>query len=472
MTDSKKNEFTFLVFVLLVVIASVAAAGSLIWQTTHAPKSRGMLPPTSALKNAEATRQAGRTNKEAAPTAAVQPAKPADKKDEPPTSPLDQRIAFNVTAGNTAFAGNPEAPVTLITYLDYQCPYCKRVSDTILDLLKSYPNEVKWVVKQHPLSFHNQAALASEAVMAAKAQGKFIEMHQLLMKNQGKLSREALEGYAKELALNLDQFKADLDKEAYKAQIDQETKEALAVGATGTPANFINGRYVRGAAAATLFKSIIDQELAWAKANNRPTFKIGQNVSEVAPRKSAQKNDNRPDPSKVYSIPVEGRPTLGKADAPITIVDYFDFQCPYCSNVHATLNQIAKEYPDKVKIVFKMHPLSFHPKAQPAAEAAMAAHEQGKYIEMSDLIFKNKGKMDRADFENYAKEIGLNLDQFKASLDNGSQKKIIEQESNEAIQMKASGTPAIFINGKYFGGARPYESFKQKIDEELKALGK
>ncbi len=109
---------------------------------------------------------------------------------------------------------------------------------------------------------HKNAGLAAEAALAAQAQGKFFEMHETLFANMRALSRENLEQYAQQIGLDMDQFRKDLDNRTYKARIDQETKEVVAIGATGTPASFVNGRYLRGAQPFESFKKLVDEELA------------------------------------------------------------------------------------------------------------------------------------------------------------------------------------------------------------------
>jgi protein-disulfide isomerase len=127
---------------------------------------------------------------------------------------------------------------------------------------KEYGKNVRFTWKNYPLPFHNNAEPAAEAAMAAGAQGKFWEMHDKLFANQQQLDRPALEKYAQELGLNMAKFKADLDGSKYKATIESETKEGSAVGVSGTPAVFINGRKIAGAYPFDTFKKIADEELA------------------------------------------------------------------------------------------------------------------------------------------------------------------------------------------------------------------
>jgi protein-disulfide isomerase len=128
-------------------------------------------------------------------------------------------------------------------------------------LLKDYPKDVRIVYMQHPLPFHQNAGISAEAVMAAKAQGKFAEMHEKLMGMNGQLSREKILAAAQEIGLDMKKFTSDLDNDAHKGEIAAMTNEMMKVGATGTPASFINGRYLSGAQPLEAFKKLVDEEL-------------------------------------------------------------------------------------------------------------------------------------------------------------------------------------------------------------------
>ncbi|MDJ0847484.1 MAG: thioredoxin domain-containing protein [Myxococcota bacterium] len=175
----------------------------------------------------------------------------------------------------------------------------------------------------------------------------------------------------------------------------------------------------------------------------------------------------RPDPNRRYSINVKGSPIKGSADAKIKVVEFSDFQCPFCARVGPTLEKIAKEYPDDVQIAFKHLPLSIHPKAPAAHAAAEAAHKQGRFWEMHDKIFANQRSMSPAAYEQYAKEIGLDVGRFKKDVASTDVKKRVDGDAAEAARLGVTGTPAFFINGRYLSGAQPFESFKRIIDQEL-----
>ncbi len=160
---------------------------------------------------------------------------------------------------------------------------------------------------------------------------------------------------------------------------------------------------------------------------------------------------------------------MGPRTAPVTIVEFSDFQCPFCSRVGPTVKQIEEKYKDKVRLVWRNYPLPFHNNAQLAAEAAMAANEQGKFWEMHDKLFANQQALTRPDLEKYAQELGLNVEKFKAALDSGKYKGAVNADVQYANGLGGGmGTPTFFVNGRKIAGALPFEQFAQVIDEELK----
>jgi protein-disulfide isomerase len=237
-------------------------------------------------------------------------------------SPPSKFVSFALPPGNSPAIGPKNAKVTILHYFDYQCPFCTRIIPTIDQIAKDYPDSVRIVFKMHPLSMHPNAMPAAEAAMAAAAQGKFLEMHHKLFENQQQLTREKFVSLAKDIGLNVERFTKDLDAHTYAAAIQKDAKEAEDIGATGTPASFVNGRYVSGAKPYANFKDLIDEELGWAKAGNRPEFKTGKNVSEA----SVKAKSSGPDPNKVYEIAAGDAPSRGPKSAKVTILHYYDYQ--------------------------------------------------------------------------------------------------------------------------------------------------
>ena len=151
----------------------------------------------------------------------------------------------------------------------------------------------------------------------------------------------------------------------------------------------------------------------------------------------------------------------------MTIVEWSDFQCPFCNRVSPTLAQIEKEYGDQVRIAFKHLPLSIHPQAPQAHAASEAAHRQGKFWEMHDRIFANQRDLSVATLEGYARDLGLDLDQYREDLADESLMKRIDDDTQQGADLGVTGTPAFFINGRFLSGAQPYPNFKRLIDDAI-----
>ena len=163
---------------------------------------------------------------------------------------------------------------------------------------------------------------------------------------------------------------------------------------------------------------------------------------------------------------------MGNPDAPITLVEFTDFQCPFCSRAFNTLNELVQNNPDKVRIVFKHNPLPFHQKADAAHRAAEAAGMQGQFWPMYHKIFENQAHIDLPDLENYARELGLNVEQFKADMDSDAVKNRLKADIDQAKSLNVTGTPSFFMNGTFIRGALPIDRFQNSLDTELKIADK
>lgn len=210
--------------------------------------------------------------------------------------------------------------------------------------------------------------------------------------------------------------------------------------------------------------------------NTQQLAGLGEAVVELAkagPAGAAARPPSRPprrgpDPERVYKINVAGSPAMGPETAPITVVEFSDFQCPFCGRVVATMKQVEKEYGDQVRIVFKHLPLAMHTKAPEAHAASQAAANQGKFWEMHDLIFANQRELNTDQYIAYAGQLGLDVDRFKKDLVSPETKKKVDADAAEAARLGVTGTPGFFINGKFTSGAKPFSEFKRIIDEQLK----
>jgi len=175
-----------------------------------------------------------------------------------------------------------------------------------------------------------------------------------------------------------------------------------------------------------------------------------------------------PDPKAVYKVEVGDAYFKGGVDAKVTIVEWSDFQCPFCSRVVPTIGEINKAYGDDVKIAFKHNALPMHNRARPAAVAAEAAGKQGKFWEMHDILFANAKELTDENFVKWAEEIKLDVEQFKKDLTDPAIGKKVDENQKQGTGLGARGTPAFFVNGRYLSGAQPFPAFKVLIDEEMK----
>ena len=410
---------------------------------------------------------------EAAAGGAAEAAKGEGKGDK--GAPADGVERYRVPLEGTG-RGSADARVNIVAFSDFQCPFCSRVTPTMDRILKDYNGKVRFFFRHNPLPFHADAPGAAQASLAAEAQGKFWEMHDKLFANQQNLKPADMEKYAQEIGLDMGKYKAFVDAKSGQARIDADLAVGRQIGVQGTPNFFINGRPIRGALPFEEFKKVIDEELITADKLVAQGTAAGQVYAKLmanartapAPTPAAPAQKGAGGGAEVYKVAVGDAATKGGKQPKVTIVEFSDFQCPFCSRVNPTIAQLQKDYGDDIQVAFRHLPLPFHDNAMPAAEAAEAAHEQGKFWEMHDKLFTNQQALTRPDLEKYAQEIGLKMDKFKAALDSHKFKERIKRDSDDADKYGARGTPNFFINGRNLRGAQPIDAFKSTIDEEIK----
>lgn len=167
-------------------------------------------------------------------------------------------------------------------------------------------------------------------------------------------------------------------------------------------------------------------------------------------------------------ISTDGAPSKGPTKAPVTIVKFEDFHCPFCKRAQPTVAQVLSKYGKKVRLVHRDFPIdSIHPSARQAHEAARCANEQGKFWEYHDVLYANAPKADVPDLKAYAKEVGLNLAAFEKCVASGKYREVVQNDVDEGVRLGVNGTPTFFINGRLLAGAQPLESFTAVIDDEI-----
>lgn len=167
-------------------------------------------------------------------------------------------------------------------------------------------------------------------------------------------------------------------------------------------------------------------------------------------------------------VSTEGAPTKGPATAPVTIVQFNDFHCPFCRRVEPTLSQLITKYGERIKLVHRDFPIDqLHPRARKAHEAARCANDQGKFWPYHDVLFAKPPKASPEELKTYAQEAGLDTEAFERCLTSGSHQEAVQKDIDDGIRAGVTGTPTFFINGRLVSGAQPAESFVRLIDEEL-----
>jgi protein-disulfide isomerase len=203
-------------------------------------------------------------------------------------------------------------------------------------------------------------------------------------------------------------------------------------------------------------------------------IKKGKTEAEAITEAKASKFAHAPDAKLLedaVNIPTANSPVSGPASAPVTLVEFSDFQCPFCYKAVAQLNTVLKAYPTQVKLVFKQFPLvDSHPEAAVSAAAALAANQQGKFWQMHDVMFANHGSLSRKAILEWAAGLGLDMKRFTADLDSNGVKQAVMRDLEDGNKAGVDATPTIFIDGQKYNGGLALDAIKPVIEAELKRM--
>jgi protein-disulfide isomerase len=379
-----------------------------------------------------------------------------------------QKAAKIATEGNPPTKGPATAKVTVVMYSDFMCPFCSRIAPAFTDLAKKFGDRVRIVFRPFPLSMHPGADISSEASLAANAQGKFWEYHDILFDNLDKQSRADLEKYAQQLGLDMNAFRSALDSRQYRAAVDQGVSLGKGVGISGTPTLLINDQMVVGPNPGELAgmvqraldgKPLVDPSKAAAAPEGAPNRQAGPPPPPP------------PLPSEVKDVKVDSwNPTRGAADAPIKLVVFCEYMCPFCKKIQPTLAKLEAAFPGKLQVVFRN--LIIHgPPAEVPARASIAAWRQGadKWQKLHDLMFENQGALreGQAKILELAGQAGLDVARLRADMESPEVQQQLEGDKTAGAAAGAGGTPSSFVNGRFMSGARPPSHFGAWIDQLL-----
>lgn len=391
----------------------------------------------------------------------------SDRDDEP----SDTKTVYKVPVGTAPVRGPATALVTIVEFSDYECPFCKRASETLERVRKEYGDKVRVVWRDMPLPFHSRAEPAAHFARAARVQrgdAGFWDVHDRLFASQPKLEISDFERIAREAKLDVAKAMAAVQAKSFKSGIEDDLDVADDFGAAGTPHFFINGRRFVGAQSFESFKSILDEEIAKADA----LLKSG--VSRAALYETLIKDGERPaEPEKRAIAPAPtNAPYVGAPNAKLVIQQVSDFECPFCKRVESTVDELVKAYPGKIKVVWRDKPLPMHSNAALAAEAAREAYAQKGnegFAKMRKLLFENQRALSRSDLEAYAKALRLDLVKFTKALDSRTHKAVVDADDLATKNAGVQGTPAFFIGPYFVSGAQPLRKFRKVVELALRA---
>ena len=301
-------------------------------------------------------------------------------------------LRFNIDVADSPTRGPADAPVTIVMFSDFQCPYCEEAFQTVAELEQEYAGKIRFVYKAMPLVNHEHAMVAALVGHSALAQGKFWEYHDLVFSGRG-IDPDTIRRYAGQVGLDLAQVDRELESLTYASAVRRDLRVAKRLKLRSTPVFFINGRMLPGARPKHIFRHMVDQELDLAE---RLADEQGVGAADFYAYATQWGytaivyEDERPDLDEdtVYPVPIGDAPTRGPADAPITIVAFSDFQCPFCARGHETMEELRALYGDRVRFVFKHFPLPGHPAGALASRASFAAMDAGKFWEFHDAVFE------------------------------------------------------------------------------------
>jgi protein-disulfide isomerase len=326
--------------------------------------------------------------------------------------------------------------VEVILYSDFQCPFCRQFSEPFRELqTKGIEGiETKVQFKNFPLSIHSNAQLAHQAAMAAREQGKFWEMHDLLFANQSAVKREDLMAYAKKLGLNLARFTKDMDSDRIKDLIKADVSEGEGLQVNATPTFFVNSKPYTGVRSFDQLRELVLVEKRRAIA-----------LTEL--------------PDNLTS--------KGPADASITLEFFADLQSPLTGPALKVIEQVVSRYPSAVRVQFRNFPLGFHPQAALAHEAAMAAARDGRFWEFAAYCLDHQDSLAEEDLVAHAGRLGLDEGDFVATLQKHNFATRVQTDVEVGFERGIRGSPTVLVNGRKVDGVPSLETLTKYVEAEL-----
>jgi protein-disulfide isomerase len=328
------------------------------------------------------------------------------------------------------------APIEIVIFSDFQCPYCARFARAIRQLQAQRVDgiEMKFSFKNFPLSLHARAPLAHRAAAAAAEQGKFWEMHDLLFANQARATRDDLMAFARQLWLDMPRFVTDLDGDHSKTIVEADVAEAGRRHVTGTPTFFVNGHQYVGTRSVAEMTQIVQNEHRRERA-----------LAEITDESTGR----------------------GPSAASVTIELFADLQSSLTGPAAAVVNDVMARFPSQVRVQFRNFPLAFHPQASAVHEAAMAAAGQGRFWEFVAQVLEQRGPLHEPDLSALADRLGLDRREFARAIQEHRYAPRVEDDIRDGLGKGIRGSPTILVNGRRIDGVPTSQTLTQLVEAAL-----
>jgi protein-disulfide isomerase len=405
-----------------------------------------------------------------APAVAIAPA-PPPAASAPTRVPSDVASAVRVPIDGLPLIGSARALVTIVAFMDYECPYSAKADTTIAMLRADLGEDVRIAFASHALPMHDHAPAAARAFLAAVEQGKGEAMHTRLFADRAAFDDEGLTASARAVGLDVRAWQSARTGASTSTALERAATLATSLGVNGTPTFFVNGRRIVGARTYEIFRALVEEERAKAASlvsDGIAREQVYATLMAAAPIAAAPARTPSIDET-VTEVAIENAPARGPREAQVTVALFSDFECPYCVKAEATLRSLEAAYPGRVKVVFKHRPLPMHEHARLAAKASLAAEAQGRFWEYHDVLVAHRDALDRVSLEGYARTIGLDLQRFTKDIDDPRFEARINADEAQAQKLHVEGTPTAFVNGRRVVGAQTLAVYREAVDRALAA---
>ena len=348
--------------------------------------------------------------------------------------------SFLLARTSNAADATPPAPteIKIELFSDFQCPFCGAFYKPIRELQAKGVDGAKVTVefKNFPLNFHPFAQLAAQAGVAAREQGKFWEMHDLMFSNQSALKREDLLKDAESLGLDMERFRKDLDSNRTKSLIQADLAEGTKRGVQGTPTFFVNGKEHSGTMPFEELSKLVqgEQRRSWV-------------MTEIT----------------------DNMMSKGPARAPITIEFFADLESPVTIPAAVLLDELMARYPSNVRVQFRNFPLAFHPQAVMTHSAAMAAAREGHFWEFEAYILDHQESLREQDLIAYAGKLGMDEAKFAGMVQDRRYRPRVDADVADGFRRGIRGSPVILVNEKRIDGVPSLQRLTEYVESELAA---